>query len=265
MIRSQQASCPVFKPRIRDQPWLNERLHQILSRNPAMIPTPDLSHLTTKDYDHVYEPAEDTFLFLDALEEDAESLKNMHASICLEVGSGSGCVTSFIGKILGPSKRNNWLFAVYLCTDINPHACNCTRLTGLQNTYLPIKKVDINPVNGSLATPFQSRLVHSVDVILFNPPYVPTPEEEALIAQTSKDIGGAWAGGWDGMRVTNIFLQAVEGLLSEKGRFYLVALKENNVPQILKTMKDVHNLTGKASLHRPFDTFVVVNIHEINR
>ncbi|KAF9568535.1 S-adenosyl-L-methionine-dependent methyltransferase [Agrocybe pediades] len=202
-----------------------------------MIPTPDLSHLTTKDYDHVYEPAEDTFLFLDALEEDAESLKNMHASICLEVGPGSGCVTGFIGKILGPS-------VLYLCTDINPHACNCTRLTGLQN------KVDIDPVNGSLATPFQSRLAHSVDVILFNPPYVPTPEEEALIAQTSKDIGGAWAGGWDGLRVTNIFLQAVEGLLSEKGRFYLVALKENNVPQILKTMKDVHNLTGKVILER---------------
>ena len=70
-----------------------------------MLPTPDLSHLTKKDYEEVYEPAgtllqsspskiahlrctEDTFLFLDALEEDAERLKALQPSICLEIGYG---------------------------------------------------------------------------------------------------------------------------------------------------------------------------------
>jgi len=80
-----------------------------------MIPTPDLSHLTSEDYDVVYEPAgmyqeppgkkrkkkrtspliisplwslftEDTFLFLDALESDANDLKESRALICLEIG-----------------------------------------------------------------------------------------------------------------------------------------------------------------------------------
>ncbi|KXN83627.1 eRF1 methyltransferase catalytic subunit mtq2 [Leucoagaricus sp. SymC.cos] len=202
-----------------------------------MIPTPDLSHLTSKDYALIYEPAEDTFLLLDALESDAQDLKNSKPLICLEVGSGSGCVSSFIAQILGPS-------VLYLCTDINPYACRYSERTGSQN------KVSLECINVSFASPLMARLRRQVGVILFNPPYVPTEYEEAQAAQQDKTIAGAWAGGYDGMQVTNTFLEMVEGLLSELGHFYLVALKQNNIPEIRQRMLREHGLESEIVLQR---------------
>ncbi len=45
---------------------------------------------------------------------------------------------------------------------------------------------------------------------MFNPPYVPTSEEEAYGGQAARNIGGSWAGGVDGMQTTDIMLKSVE-------------------------------------------------------
>lgn len=102
----------------------------------------------------------------------------------------------------------------------------------------------------SLARPLLSRLRHAVDVLLFNPPYVPTDTDEASSAQGSADIAGSWAGGADGMEITNRLLQDVECLLSPRGRFYLVALRQNNVPSIRSRMLEDFGLTSQVVIER---------------
>lgn len=52
-----------------------------------MIPTPDIGHLRQPKYrDNVYDPAEDTFALMDALEQDIDTLKALDASLCVEIG-----------------------------------------------------------------------------------------------------------------------------------------------------------------------------------
>ncbi|KPV73919.1 uncharacterized protein RHOBADRAFT_16454 [Rhodotorula graminis WP1] len=200
-----------------------------------MIPTPTTSHLSAADFESVYEPAEDTFILLDALEQDAELLKG--SRLVLEIGSGSGCVSAFLGAICGPSS------ALYLCTDLNPHAARCTALTGQSNS------VPLDPVLTDLTSALHPRLEHAVDLLVFNPPYVETDDAEAFDAQEDGVIERAWAGGIGGMRVTNRLLEQVETLLSPRGIFYLVAVPENKPLQIIEDMK-ARGLHGEITLKR---------------
>ena len=180
------------------------------------LPTPSLAHLSAADFKQVYEPAEDTFLFLDALERDQEDLRSMEAILSLEIGSGSGTVLSFLGRILGANS------GVFLATDINSFATNVTQRTGMQNG------VFIDVINTSLVQGLDARLTGNVDVLLFNPPYVPTESDEVGV----RDISAAWAGGLNGREVLDLLLPVVGKLLSAQGVFYLVVVKENRPDEI---------------------------------
>jgi len=111
-------------------------------------------------------------------------------------------------------------------------------------------KVSLEPINSSFAFPFHARLKHSVDIIVFNPPYVPTLMDEAREAHDARDIEGAWAGGANGMDITGQFLDLVEQLMAPRARFYLVAVKENDIPSIRRRMLEVHGLQSEIVLHR---------------
>ncbi len=84
----------------------------------------------------------------------------------------------------------------------------------------------------------------SVDVLLFNPPYVPTSTEEMLEAQATAlnaadELPAAWAGGLGGREVCDTILPRVASVLSyPHGVAYIVALRENYIEDMLKTMNE---------------------------
>lgn len=194
------------------------------------VDTPLYDHVYS--YPDVYEPAEDTFLLLDALEKDIARIREINPKVVLEVGSGSGVVTAFVAKIIGHT-------AHYVCTDKNPSACLCTAETARKNGVL-ISSVVTSFVDGLLP-----RLVDSVDVLIFNPPYVVTPSEEIKHG----GIAYAWAGGVNGREVMDEFFPIVPRILSAKGSFYLVVIKENGPDTILQELLK-YGLRGEVVLTR---------------
>lgn len=209
--------------------------------------TPKYSHLTSEDYNQVYEPSEDSFLLLDALELELPFLQQKKPLVCLEIGSGSGIIISALAKYLNHQSLG------FFSVDINKFACNATKRTGIAND------VNVEVINMDLLTSFKPR---SIDLLVFNPPYVLTPTTENAInipehkkfydddaekvyksSEDNKMLIKSWAGGFDGCEIINRVIANLDNILAPDGVFYLLIIKDNN-PE--KVKKDLRNVGFKA-------------------
>jgi len=165
---------------------------------------------TCSDWANVYEPSDDTYLLLDALAADLAVLRAALPGVVLELGSGSGCVITGLAQILArggvPAAS-----AALVATDLDASANAATAATAAANS------VPLEVVRADLLGAVRPG---AVDVLLFNPPYVPTSEEEAAGGQAERDISAAWAGGPDGRVVVDRLLPDLGRLLSARGVRY---------------------------------------------
>ena len=178
-----------------------------------MFDTPILS----KDinYDHVYDPAEDTFLLMDALESEHNKgrFSSNITTTSLEIGSGSGMISSFIikHKIFG---MNNF----HLSSDINQLAVNETSRT-----------INLNEQTRRYDTLLMSLLSSvkdkSIDYLVFNPPYVPSEEVPVLSGEDRLSV--ALEGGKDGMEITNVLIEQLGSKMTDKRCAYRLFCASN--------------------------------------
>lgn len=184
--------------------------------------------LSVKDLETVYEPAEDSFLLIDVLEADLEDLKAARPTMCLEIGSGSGIVIAALAMALKDHCQS-----YYMAVDINMDACKITKRTAKQNS------VEVNTVRMDLASCIRSDRVF--DIVVFNPPYVVTSDEEI---STKEILFKAWAGGTNGRKVMERVFPRIPDILSNVGTFYLLVIKENDPEHILRIFTNL-NMAGK--------------------
>lgn len=198
-----------------------------------MMETP-IVKLSDEELKTVYEPSEDSYLLIDALEADLEVLEAIKPVICLEIGSGSGVVITALAMALKSSHHG----AHFIAVDINPDACRATRRTSLDNSVI------VNVLQMNLLDCIRIR--GQVDIILFNPPYVATEYEEVL---DERLVFKTWAGGKHGRQVMEQVFSTIPEILSDAGLFYLVVIKENDPEYILSAFQKL-NMSGSIVRER---------------
>ncbi|OBA16572.1 uncharacterized protein OGAPODRAFT_23895 [Ogataea polymorpha] len=180
------------------------------------------------DYDKIYEPAEDSFLLLDLFEEIGATVANNKPRLVVELGTGSGIVSTFLNQHI---LKNAFLIA----TDINPHCCHAAIATNAKNAAT----VNFDSIQGDLTSSLRPA---SVDLLIFNPPYVPSPfvptVPESAEDQTWLDL--ALDGGNDGMAVTNRLLQSLGKILAPKGQAYILFCARNNPSMVAEQFLKDH-------------------------
>jgi release factor glutamine methyltransferase len=138
------------------------------------------------DPDQVYHPEADTFLLLEVSQREVKPGDRV-----LEVGTGSGAIAAGLSGC-----------ARIVATDVNPHALYCAREKGVE-----VIRADLF---AGLRGPF--------DLVLFNPPYLPTLPEERL----DDWLEYALDGGESGREVIERFSENVNRVLSPGGRILLL-------------------------------------------
>ncbi|SBT80563.1 methyltransferase-like protein, putative [Plasmodium malariae] len=167
---------------------------------------------------NVYAPSSDTFTFIEALEDDIETISS-EVNIALEMGMGSGYLILSLYEML--LKRNKKIDLLY-CIDINKNACNCVRKLTRDNK---ISNVEI--INNDLFNNIKK--CQQFDLILFNPPYVVTGQDE----MNRTDIVSSYAGGKHGREIILKFLLSVHEYVSNNGVIYLLLEKKNMPDEIM--------------------------------
>jgi release factor glutamine methyltransferase len=229
-----------------------------------MLPTPSTGHVP---FERVYEPAEDSFLLLDTLSSQAEKAflrgrfglpleqdrssgktrTSVPSPVVAEVGTGSGVVLAFVNShaqtIFGRSD------ILTIGVDVNVYACKATEETVRiaaqeQNQQQKSCGHYLGNLVGDLTAPLRSGIV---DILIFNPPYVPTPELPRLpVTENASEISQkssfeddshllslSYAGGTDGMETTNRLLDILPETLSQNGIAYIL-LSAQNKPDLVK-------------------------------
>jgi release factor glutamine methyltransferase len=178
----------------------------------------------------VYEPAEDTFLL-------AHNLDVRDGERVLELGTGCGLLA-----ILAASAG-----ARVVATDISPLALACAR-----------KNADAHSVSDlidfRLGNLFEPVDVDRFDLVIFNPPYLPVRDDEAIGAP----IDLAWEAGPEGRAIIDPFLEGFSSHLVEDGRALFVQSSLSNIKKTLFALRTLDFKVDVVSRKLPFEELFLI-------
>lgn len=186
-----------------------------------------LAHRRGLDGD-VYQPAEDTNLLATAAVE-----RVTRNDLVVDVGTGSGYVAATVAEETG---------AAVLGTDVNPLACRQARERGVE------------AVRADLLDPIGTG---TVDVVVCNPPYLPTEPDD----ERDDWMEVALSGGESGLAVIAPLVADVGRVLRDGGRVLLLVSSLAGVDEIVDlAATEGFSAAAVAEESFPFETLTVLEL-----
>ncbi|XRP96364.1 HemK2/MTQ2 family protein methyltransferase [Methanocaldococcus sp. 16A] len=190
----------------------------------------EIEGIKLKLHPEVYEPAEDSILLL-------RNLVDVKNKEVLEIGVGTGLISIACAK-KGAKK--------VVGVDINPYAVKLAK----ENAKL--NNVDIICLESDL---FEN-VTGKFDVILFNPPYLPTSDEDKIDSY----LNYAFDGGKNGREILDRFIDNLPNYLKKGGVVQILQSSLTGEKETINKLKSLGFKVDKvASLKVPFEELMVIN------
>jgi len=186
----------------------------------------------------VYSPSDDSYLIIDYFKEkisnsDFDGLEFNNINNILDMGTGSGIIPIFFLLIKKKySKFNPKIYA----SDILEKAIVCSKLNEKINRF----ENEIIFLQSDLFNSFPQNLKHTFNIIIFNPPYLPSIEIEKV--NNKMPINFSWDGGIKGIEVLKRFINQVIEFIDINGKngsyIYFISSSRADIKELDNLIRD---------------------------
>jgi HemK-related putative methylase len=177
----------------------------------------------------VYSPSDDSFLMIDYFKEtiDETSLDGIRLSNIeniLDMGTGTGIVALFFQLL--KSKKPSFKSCI-IASDIMEEAIICAK----HNEVLNKINEEITFLQSDLFKNFPNTLESSINIITFNPPYLPSSEQIKSV-EDKWSVDYSWDGGKKGFETSIQFLEDAKPFLNLEKDHYIYIISSSRANSV---------------------------------
>ncbi|MFX1326175.1 MAG: methyltransferase [Promethearchaeota archaeon] len=210
------------------------------------------------DFEEVYYPSDDTYMLIDYFKQNVnekyfDGNKLSEIKYLLDMGTGTGIIAIFFQLL--KTRHKNFNPTIY-ASDISEHSLICAKKNEIRNNI----EGQITFLQSDLFKNFPRNLKSIFNVIVFNPPYLPSLE---IITENNEKtrINHSYDGGEIGFETIIRFLKnAIEFLNIENYHsIYFVSSSRTNLDELNKEIKKLGYLCELLGKRHIFFEDIILN------